>query len=158
MDLVFIILLFILDGKFITKGCLRSSPWYPKTTHDVWTYSSQKQIYLNILLPRKKIHSYDSELRVKLKGKLLSKWQYFEFASHWAAHSEADHICKFASHWVAQISTDQLEVLLGVYIVKPPCLGLARSIICSLCLGISRIRLICACHFCGNTSYNSLQK
>ena len=33
-----------------------------------------------------------------------------------------------------------------------------RSIICSSCLGISGIRLICACHFCGNTCYNSLQK
>ena len=51
----------------------------------------------------------------------------FKFASHWSAHSEADHICKFAFHWLAQVSTDQSEALLGVYTVKPPCLGFAAE-------------------------------
>ena len=63
--------------------------------------------------------------------------EFIKFASHWSAHSEADHICKFAFHWLAQVSTDQSEALLGVYTVKPPCLGSASEYLAQILLGFA---------------------
>ena len=63
--------------------------------------------------------------------------ELIKFASHWSAHSEADHICKFAFHWLAQVSTDQSETLLGVYTLKPPCLGSASEYLAQILLGFA---------------------